>query len=76
MQAGGFPLLYLVIEATGELFFFDGKLAVNCVDVPDGLTRSEMIRSALFYSNQGQFPALAVFGFLTTRESYARFLVR
>jgi hypothetical protein len=76
IEAGGFPLLYLGIEATQEIFFFDGKMSINCVDIPDGLTRSEMVRSALFYSNLGQFPALAVFGFLTTRESYGRFLTR
>jgi hypothetical protein len=76
MDAGGFPLLYLRIDSTQEIFFFDGKIAVNCVDVPDGLNRDEMIRLALFYSNQRHYPSIAVFGFLTLRESYGRFLTR
>lgn len=76
LEAGGHPLLYLKIEATDEHFIFDGKMAVNHVGVERGLTRPEMIRCALFYSDLGQFPTVAMFGFLTAREAYGRFLLR
>lgn len=76
LDANGHPLLYLKIEATDEHFIFDGKMAVNHVDMENGLTRAEMPRCALFHSNLGKFPTAALLGFLTTPASYCRFAMR
>lgn len=76
IEAGGRPLLYLKIEATNEHFIFDGKMAINNVDVERGLTRQEMIRCSLFYCGAREFPAVEMLGFLTSPETYRRFLLR
>lgn len=76
LQAGGHPLLYLKIESTDEHFIFDGKMAVEHVDREGGLTRQGMVQYSLFHCGARGFPAVEMLGFLTSPETYRRFLTR